>query len=137
MMSDRRRAAFGLLIAAQAAHSVEEYVTRMYDVFAPAEFVSRLFSSNLQIGFAIFNGVLVLFGIWCYVARVRTAHPNERAYAWFWTVLEAGNGAGHLLLSLVTRSYFPGVATAPVLLALAYYLGAGLVGPRENRHEAV
>ena len=78
-MTDRRRAAFGLLIAAQAAHSVEEYVTRMYDVFAPAEFVSRLFSSNLKLGFAIFNGVLVLFGIWCYVARVRTAHANERA----------------------------------------------------------
>ena len=129
-MDSRHRAAFGLLIAAQAAHSAEEYVTRMYDVFAPAEFVSRLFSSNLQVGFAIFNGVLVLFGVWCYFARVRTPHRYELGYAWFWTILEAGNGTGHVILAVVVGGYFPGVATAPVLLAISCYLGAGLIKPR-------
>ena len=35
-MTPRMRTAFLWLIVAQAAHSVEEYVFRLYDVLAPA-----------------------------------------------------------------------------------------------------
>jgi hypothetical protein len=126
-MDSRSRAAFALLIAAQAAHSVEECVTRLFDVFAPARFMAGIFTSNLPLGFAIANAIIVLFGAWCYFARVRTPHVGERAYAWFWTVLEAGNGTGHLVLALANGGYFPGAATAPFLLAISWYLGARLV----------
>jgi Protein of unknown function with HXXEE motif len=125
-MEARTRTAFGLLMAAQAAHSVEEYVFRLYDVFGPARFVAGLFSPDLAVGFAAGNAAIVLFGVWCYLARVRPAHPSARAYAWFWTVLEAANGGGHILMAAARDGYFPGVATAPLLLGLSLYLGARL-----------
>jgi hypothetical protein len=39
---ERRQASFFALVAAQTAHSLEEYVGRLYDVFPPAVFVSGL-----------------------------------------------------------------------------------------------
>jgi Protein of unknown function with HXXEE motif len=122
----RARTAFGLLIAAQAAHSVEEYVFRLYDAFAPARFVAGLFARDLAKGFAVANLVIVMFGLWCYLARVRRGHPSSRAYAWGWAAVEAVNGCGHLLFAAVRGGYFPGAATAPLLLGLALYLGARL-----------
>jgi hypothetical protein len=126
-MDQRGRAAFGLLILAQAAHSVEEYTYRLFDVFAPARFLSGVFSSNIAFGFAVANTSFVLFGVWCYLARVRSSHPSARGYAWFWTCLELANGMGHLLLSIRVGGYFPGVGTAPLLLAASSYLGARLM----------
>jgi hypothetical protein len=52
-MSRKARIAFLALVIAQAAHSIEEYVFRLYDVFAPARFVSRLISANLRTGFIV------------------------------------------------------------------------------------
>ena len=127
------RNAFALLIAAQAGHSVEEYVFRLFDVFAPARFVSGLFSSDAATGFALANSAIVLFGIWCYAARVRTQHPSTRAYAWFWVCLELANGTGHILQSIIRGGYFPGVGTAPLLIGSAGYLGLALVRQRDGR----
>ena len=114
------------MILAQAAHSVEEQVYRLFDVFAPARFVSSLFGSDHALGFALANALLVGFGAWCYVARVRPSRPGARGYAWFWTGLEAVNGVSHVFFAIVRGGYFPGVATAPLLLATAAYLGASL-----------
>lgn len=125
-MDPRSRVAFGILIAAQAAHSVEEYVFRLFDVFGPARSVSGLVSSNLAVGFAVVNAGIVCFGLWCYVARVRPAHPSDRAFAWFWVVLEFLNGVGHMVLAVSRGGYFPGVGTAPLLVAISLYLGARL-----------
>ncbi len=125
-MDSRSRTAFGLLILAQAAHSVEEHVYRLFDVFGPARFVSSVFSSNTATGFALANTCIVLFGAWCYLARVRPSHPSERGYAWFWTCLELANGVGHVLFSIRRGGYFPGVVTAPVLIATSSYLGIRL-----------
>jgi Protein of unknown function with HXXEE motif len=126
-MDSRSRTAFAILIAAQAAHSVEEYVFRLYDVFAPARFVSSLFSSSLSTGFALANAGIVLFGIWCYLARVRPSHPSARTVGWFWVALEMGNGVGHTLLAAAGGGYFPGAWTAPVLFGVSLYLGSRLV----------
>jgi hypothetical protein len=121
-MDQQSRAAFLALIVAQTAHSIEEYAFRLYDVLAPARFISGLFSSDRQRGFAIANAALVLFGVWCYLARVHRRHPSARALAWFWALLELGNGIGHGLFALASGGYFPGVATAPFLLAISVYL---------------
>jgi hypothetical protein len=115
------------LILSQAAHSMEEYYSPLYDVLAPARFISSLVSSNLAFGFAIANVVLVLFGLWCYLARVRKGHTSGRSWAWFWTILEGANGVGHLMLTVGSRGYFPGDATAPLLLGLSLWLGATLL----------
>ena len=128
-MDSRARWAFLALIVAQAAHSIEEYVFRLFDVFAPARFVSGLVSSDLAFGFVTLNVVLVLFGAWCYLARVRPGHPSGLAFAWFWTLLELGNGVSHSVMALARGGYFPGVATAPLLLGVSSYLGIRLLQP--------
>jgi len=133
-MESQSKYAFLLLILTQAAHSVEEYVWRLYDVFAPARFVSGLVTNNPATGFVIFNTTLVLFGLWCYLARVRTGHRSAKAWVWLWILIELGNGIGHTVITLARRAYFPGVITAPVLLVLSIYLAVQMLQfHRHNR----
>jgi hypothetical protein len=113
---------FITLVTVQAAHSVEEYVGRLYDVFPPAQFVSGLISTNLRRGFVIFNVALVLFGVWCYWWPIRRRRRSAAAFAWFWVTIELINGIGHPLWSLRERAYTPGLITAPLLLVLAVHL---------------
>lgn len=116
-----RTRAFAALIAAQAAHSVEEYVTRLFDVFAPARFISGLFSDNVAQGFVIANVLLVLAGVVCWAAVVRPSRSPAAGVAWLWGLLELGNGVSHTAMAIATRGYFPGIATAPFLLAGSIY----------------
>ena len=116
------RLPFLLLIFAQAAHSVEEYAFRLYDRFAPARFVSELFGVERPAGFAVANTLLVLFGLWCWSARVRPQRPGARGLAWFWALLELANGTIHVGLALAAGGYFPGLATAPLLLGSGAWL---------------
>jgi hypothetical protein len=113
---------FLCLILAQAAHSTEEYVTGLYVVFAPARFVSSLVSNDLGVGFLFVNAPLVAFGLWCWAVPVRSRWPVARVLVWFWTILELGNGIGHSFLALSRSGYFPGVATAPLLLLFTGWL---------------
>jgi hypothetical protein len=97
---------FLLLVLAQAAHSIEECSSKLYDVFAPARFVGGLISRNTALGFAIGNAVLVAFGLWCWAVPVRRGWPSVRWFAWFWTILEVGNGISHTAMALSRRAYF-------------------------------
>jgi Protein of unknown function with HXXEE motif len=111
--------AFLLLVVAQAAHSIEEYVARLYEVFAPARFVSRLISDDLATGFAVANLAIVAFGLWCWSLPVRAGWPSARAIVWGWTLVELGNGTVHAIMAVARGGYFPGVITAPLLIAAA------------------
>jgi hypothetical protein len=124
---------FLCLILSQAAHSIEECYFRLYDVLAPARFISSLVSGNLAFGFAIANIVLVSFGLWCYLARVRRHYASWRNWAWFWAVLEAVNGTNHLIWAASSRGYFPGAATAPLLLGFSLGLGVTLARADEPK----
>jgi uncharacterized protein with HXXEE motif len=121
VVEQRKGFIFLCLILAQAAHSTEEYVTRLYMVFAPARFVSSLVSNDLTVGFLFVNAALVAFGLWCWAVPVRSRWPVARGLVWFWTILELANGIGHSFLAL-SRGYFPGIATAPLLLLFAGWL---------------
>jgi hypothetical protein len=121
-VGDRIHISFLALIHAQAAHSVEEYVFRLYDVLAPARYVSSLFGLDRQIGFVIVNSALVLFGLWCWFARVRPRRRGWRGLAWFWALLEIANGSAHAALAGLAGGYFPGLATAPLLIGLGLLL---------------
>ena len=127
----RSRLAFLLLILAQGAHSVEEYTTRLYDVFAPARLVSSLISNDLSFGFLVGNAALVAFGLWCWAVPVRSGWRSARGLAWFWILLELGNGLGHITFAVLRGGYFPGVATAPLLL-----LGAAWLAFLQTRHRS-
>jgi len=117
------------VILAQACHSFEEYRNRLYDVLAPARYVSGLISDDHRIGFVIFNAALVAFGLWCYLGPVRRGQRSARALAWAWVVLESANGTVHILWALQARAYRPGLYTVPLLIAsasiLAWRLRAG------------
>ena len=123
--------AFGALIVAQLAHSIEEYIGRLWESFPPARFVSGLLSADRELGFIAINSVLVAFGLWCAFFPVRREWPSARGLVWFWIVVETVNGIGHPAWTLRQGGYTPGVLTAPLLLALALYLSLQL--RRERR----
>jgi uncharacterized membrane protein len=130
MIEPRSQATFLALILAQIAHSTEECVFRLYEVFAPARFASTLLGSDPATGFALLNTALCAFGLWCYAARVRTNDATARYWMWPWIVIELSNGVVHSVMAVVRGGYFPGVATAPVLFALAAFLTLQLRGHR-------
>jgi hypothetical protein len=121
-MNRRTSITFLSLILAQAGHSIEEYCTRVFEVLAPARFISGLLSDDLRTGFIIFNFSLVAFGLWCYLVPFRHRTLLTLALAWFWAVLELFNGSAHLIWASSARAYRPGVFTAPILVGLALAL---------------
>ncbi len=126
-MQTRGRAVFLCLILAQAAHSIEECVTKLYEVFGPARLVASLVSDDLGLGFAEANAVLVSIGVLCWAIPVLMGWRSARWIMWFWTILELANGIGHSTIALWRGGYFPGVATAPLLLVFAGWLAVVLV----------
>jgi hypothetical protein len=118
----RFQSTFLALVITQAAHSTEEYVGHLYEVFAPARFVSGLFSGDPERGFLFVNVSLVLFGLWCVLWPVRRRWPMALPLARVWIAIELVNGVGHPVWSLVARRYTPGVITAVPLLILAILL---------------
>ena len=127
-MDARSRTAFALLIVAQGAHSVEEWFFRLFDVFAPARFVSALISADIPTGFALANTAIVTAGVLCYFGLVRPGRPGARLVVWSWACVEFANGVGHRAMTGVRGGYFPGAGTAPVLIGASFYLGARLRG---------
>ena len=121
-LDSRIRWAFGALVAAQALHSVEEFVTHLYDVSGPARALCGLVSSDRALGFIILNAAVFTFGLWCYMAQVRTSRPAARALVWLWVVVELVNGAGHAVLGALQGGYFPGLGTATLLVVISLYL---------------
>lgn len=126
-METRSKYIFLALVLTQIAHSLEEFYFRLYDVFAPARFVSSLASNDLATGFAIVNIVFICFGLWCYVVPVHHGHTSARSLAWLWVIVEFANGVGHILVAMVLGGYFPGVITAIPLVVLSIALGRKLI----------
>ena len=122
----RHKIAFGALVVAQAAHSAEEYVGRLWETFPPARLLTGLVSQNHERGFLLINVGLVALGIWCLVWPIRRDWPAAAVIAWIWVAIEVVNGVGHPLWALRTGGYTPGVVTAPVLLVIALYVGRQL-----------
>jgi len=127
-VNQKARFGFLALVIAQTLHSIEEYVFRLYDVFPTARFVSGLFSTDLRTGFIVFNLVFIALGFWCYAVPVRRALPAAIPLIWFFIVVEILNGIGHPIISMLERSYIPGMATAPFLLIIAVYLLIQILG---------
>jgi hypothetical protein len=113
---------FAALIAAQALHSIEEYLGRLWAVFPPAAFITGLISEDRRFGFIIFNILLLMFGVWCFFCPVRRRWASMAGFVAFWVVIEIINGIGHPLWTLRQGGYTPGVITAPLLFLLALLL---------------
>jgi hypothetical protein len=113
-------------VAAQAAHSVEEYAGRLWESFPPARYLTGVVSSDREVGFLIINVGLVAFGVWCIFWPVRRGWPVAASLMWFWVAIQAINGLGHPLWSVMQGGYTPGVLTAVPLFVLALRLGREL-----------
>ena len=121
---------FFALIVAQALHSIEEYVFRLYETFPPARFISGLVSADLELGFVIVNVSVVALGLCCYWWPVRRGWASAWPIAWTWVFVELVNGVGHPVWSVVQRSYTPGVVTSLLLGPLALLLARQLLRER-------
>jgi hypothetical protein len=117
---------FFALLLVQGAHSVEEYVFRFYEVFPPARLLGQLFPGFTQPGFVMLNSTLLLWGLWCFFARILQDRSTARSWAWAWVAIELFNGLAHPIWSLSADAYRPGLATSPLLLGLALYLAVRL-----------
>ena len=120
-MNKKIKIAFLLLVLTQAAHSVEEYYGRLWEVLAPAKFITSLISDDHGKGFVIINVALFIIGILIWLAIVRNYQPAIIP-VWFLTIMEIINSIGHSVWAVMERDYVPGVATAPILLMPALYL---------------
>jgi len=80
----RHKVAFGALVLTQAAHSVEEYVGRLWETFPPARFMTELVSEDQKLGFLLLNVALVAFGVWCFLWPIRRDWPSAVLLAWIW-----------------------------------------------------
>jgi len=118
----RIKVAFSALISTQLAHSIEEYVGRLWESFPPARFLTGMISSDRELGFIVINSALVAFGLWCLLFPVRKEWPSAAGFIWFWIALETINGVGHPAWTFRQGGYTPGVLTAPLLLVISLYL---------------
>ena len=125
-MSQKCRSAFLGLVLLQAVHSVEEYTFGFFDVFPPARLLDDIWPGIARPGFVVFNTALVLFGLWCFFRRVGPGAATARSWAWLWVAIELYNGVAHPIWAVAIRDYNPGLASAPLLLALAVHLARGL-----------
>lgn len=119
---NRSEGTFLALVVAQGAHSIEEYLGRLWEGFPPARLLTGLVSEDRHVGFLVINIGLFLFGIWCFLWPVRRRWPFGKVVIGAWIVLEIINGVGHPLWSLQQGGYTPGVLTAPLLLIIALML---------------
>jgi hypothetical protein len=125
-MPRRVRLAFLILVLAQTAHSIEEYSTRLYEIFPPARFLSGLLTQDHAVGFVIINLAINALGYGLFFITTRRESSAGRIWLWGWVVIELANGATHLMIAASRGQYFSGAATAPFLIAAALALALQL-----------
>ena len=107
-------------------------MTRLFEVFAPARFVSGLVSADLALGFAVVNAAFVGVGAWCYVGPVRAGGVAGQIAAAVWIVIELANGIGHIGIAAANGAYFSGSLTAVLLVVTAACLAFSLLTDRRR-----
>ncbi len=122
----RIKVAFGALVVTQTAHSIEEYIGRLWESFPPARFLTGMISSDRELAFIVMNVALVTFGLWCLFFPIRRDWQSAAGFMWFWIAIETINGVGHPIWTLRQGGYTPGVLTALILLVVALYLAVQL-----------
>jgi hypothetical protein len=131
-MSRSTKFGFSILILCQALHSIEETYFKLWEVLSPARYVASLFNSDLGIGFAVANTLIVLVGVLCAVYVFTSDRSTARFVVWVWVMVEFINSGVHTFSALASAAYFPGVYTAPLLFACSGYLTLVLVKDQDE-----
>lgn len=124
--ANRLGRAFWFLGLSQAAHSMEEMSSRLYDFMWVA--TERLGLPRMGMSattFAVVNMAIIalLLGIYPFVLARR---PWAIAAAWVAAIVEVVNGAGHMTGAVIFGGYVPGAGTAPLLIVTGAVLLAAL-----------
>ena len=113
---------FATLVVCQAAHSIEEATFGLYELLPYFTWIDTPIPGGARVAFIVGNAAFVLFGGWCYFARVKPGAPSAGGWVMLWVVIEIFNGVLHPSWSLTAGEYIPGTGTAPVLLLVALWL---------------
>jgi hypothetical protein len=105
-------------LAAQCLHFLEEFLTHFPQRF-PALLGLAPWSDAF---FAAFNLIWLCIWILC-VLGLALRWRLALLPIWFFTLSCLLNGVGHPLLSLVSRGYFPGLITSPLVGVIGALLG--------------
>jgi len=122
-MDKKYKIVFLVLFIVQAAHSIEEYIGTLWEVFPPAAALCSLVSNDLESGFLIINIGFFILGLFVWWVPVRLEYVVAKYLIWFWIILELVNGVGHTIWALLNTSYKTGLITAPFLFMIALYSG--------------
>ena len=113
---------FATLVVFQAAHSLEETTFGLYRWLPYINWIDERWPGGAFLVFVLINASFVLFGGWCYVARVKPRAPSAGVFVMLWVTVEILNGILHPTWSFVVGDYVPGTFTAPFLLVVASLL---------------
>jgi len=105
---------------------MEECVFGLWKVLLPSPWALDAAIDARALVFVLANIAVVAFGVWCYAVRVRPGHASAVRLMWLWATIEMVNGSAHIVMAARRGGYFPGVATAPVILVIAVLLGSQL-----------
>ena len=105
------------LVFAEFLHGFEDYVNGFYEIF-PLYSIAPEFFVTATLALLLLLAALI----------PSVAHGRRWAVrlAKYWAILEILNGAGHLMLAVITWGYYPGMWTAPLLLVFGSALGRAL-----------
>ncbi len=121
-LNKRIQFAYLAILLIQILHSVEEFATRMFDVFPPALIIDHYSPGLSQAIFVTFNSSLIVVMLIAFFYWVKPRRRGWRLIVAMWVVGEAYNAVGHSLWSIWTRSYTPGLLTALALIPLVVWL---------------
>lgn len=125
-MNNRIKTTFLTAVVAQALHSIEELIFKLYEVFPPIMFMYRNTPGLAKSAFVAFNLLLVLFGFFCFFRWVRPAREGARVVVWVWVGIQLATVAAHVIWAVSTWGYHPGLATVVVTAPVSSYLGYAL-----------
>lgn len=131
-MSDKIRTALLMMVAVQAAHSIEEYAFKMYELFPPMRFLYARTPELAKPAFAVSNAMLFLLGLASCWLLGRTREKTARAIIWIWVAIQLTNFTAHVVWAFLIGGYNPGLATAPLFVPLAAYLIHQLMRPQSH-----
>jgi len=97
------------------------------------EEINTGFRSRLPVGemsVLLFVAINVVVYVFCFATSVLSARGGRpvTAFGWLFAIAMLLNGMGHFGMMVITRGYFPGGATAILLLLLSGYLMLHLLG---------
>jgi len=113
---------FLLLILAHVIHATEEYFGKLWETYRPAIFICNLISSDPERGFVIINIAFVIISFLFWKFSLQQPGSSTHSLIWIWITLQSINVMGHVIWTISTKSYTPGVISAILIFVLVSLL---------------